>query len=122
MDLTFGHGERCTTDQTRVNLKSSFQWHNASMDTPNSISVIHISSSQVILKECNNAFSKRSNVPIRKDCVYHLLSLLETPLDHCPLRAELSSYLFPVAAKENPTLLFRKSQSSTHPSSLAFAK
>ena len=52
-------------------------------------------SSQVILKECDDALSKRSNVTIRKDRVYHLLNLLETPLDHRPLWAELSSYLLP---------------------------
>ena len=79
-------------------------------------------SRQVILKECDDALSKRSDVPIRKDRVCHLLSLLETPLDHRPLWAELSSYLLPVATKKDPTLLFRKSQSSTLPSSFAIAK
>lgn len=77
---------------------------------------------QVILEECDDALSKRSNVPIGKDGVYHLPCLLETLLDHRPLWAELSSYLLPVVTKKDPTLLFRKSHSSTCPSSLAFAK
>ena len=82
----------------------------------------HTLLSQVILKECDDISSERSNITIHKDRVYHLLSLLETPLDHRPLWAELSSHLLPVVMEKNPTLLFRKSQSSIPPSSFAIAK
>lgn len=123
MNLTFGHGAlslsltgsakllRYCIGQTRINLL---------LNTSPSSAMYTIE--QVVLKECDDASSKRSNVPIRKDGVYHVLSLFETPLDHRPLWAELSSHLLPVATKEDPTLLFRKSHNNTCPSSLAFAK
>lgn len=110
VDLTFGHGTQWTrpgrvlgscVGQTRNNLRLRSDIQHGPFSTAYIIE-------QVILKERDDVLSKRRNVRICKDRVYHLLRLLETPLDHRSLWVELSSYLLPVATEKGPYLTVSK--------------
>lgn len=113
MDLTFGHGTHTQLESVGYSgVVLAKQVTRSRLESSSSSSQLCTSPAyiveQVILKECDNTLAKRRNITIRKDGVYHLLGLLETPLDHRPLCAELSSYLLPVATKNRPYLTVSK--------------